>query len=107
MKIEIQGRDAVQATKELLAIEGISGSYEIEDKIEKEGTVAIVVVTVTVIAGIVTIADNIHRWIEKYNSCQQNPNESRIDKVLIVTADGRRLILEGITVEQIKEILKG
>lgn len=35
MKIEIQGRDAVKATEELLAIEGLEGSYQTIDEVER------------------------------------------------------------------------
>lgn len=40
MKIEIEGQDAVKATEELLAIEGIEGNYQTIDEVEREGTVA-------------------------------------------------------------------
>lgn len=35
MKIEIEGQDAIQATEELLKIEGIEGSYETIDEVER------------------------------------------------------------------------
>ena len=35
MKIEIQGRDAVKATEELLRIEGLQGSYETINEVER------------------------------------------------------------------------
>jgi hypothetical protein len=38
MKIEIQGRDAVEATEELLTIEGLEGSYQTLEEVEREGT---------------------------------------------------------------------
>jgi len=54
MQIEIQGRDAVAATEELLSLEGIQGSYETLKEVEREGTLA----TIASILGIlgVTIA---------------------------------------------------
>ena len=42
MQIEIQGRDAVAATEELLSIEGIQGSYQTRKEVEREGTLATV-----------------------------------------------------------------
>ena len=36
MKIEIQGQDAVNATEELLRIEGLQGSYETVSEAERE-----------------------------------------------------------------------
>ena len=49
MKIEIEGQDAVKATEELLNIEGIQGSYETIDEVEREG----ILVTIAIIIGIV------------------------------------------------------
>ncbi len=106
MKLEIQGRDAVVATKELLAIEGLSGSYQILEEVER-GEVNTTLVAIATIVGIVggtlNIAEQLYQWKERYF---QNPTGSRIEKVLIVTPNGRRLLLKDATVEQIQEILE-
>jgi hypothetical protein len=107
MKIEIEGRDAVEATKELLAIEGIEGSYQTVEEADKE---AIILATIATIVGIVggslTIGEKLYQWNEKYQKSLQDPNGARIEKVLIITNDGRRLLLKDATLEQIKEILE-
>lgn len=106
MKIEIQGRDALKATEELLAIEGLKGSYQTIEEVEREGTLATIATIVGIVSGTLTIAESIHKWKEKYQKSLEDPIGARIEKVLIVTDDNRRLLLKDATVEQIKEILE-
>jgi cysteine synthase len=106
MKIEIQGQDAVEATKELLAIEGLEGSYQTINEVEREGTLATIATIVGIVSGTLTIAESIHKWKEKYQKSLYNPTGARVEKVLIVTADNNRLLLKDATVEQIQEILE-
>ncbi|MBG1243172.1 hypothetical protein [Nostoc sp. NZL] len=106
MKIEIQGRDAVTATEELLAIEGLEGSYQTIEEVEREGTLATIATIVGIVSGTLTVAESIHKWKEKYQKSLHDPTSARIEKVLIVTDDNRRLLLKDATVEQIKEILE-
>ena len=103
MKIEIQGQDAVQATEELLGIEGIDGSYETVDEIEREGTLATIATIMGITVGTMTIAEKLYRLKKKYF---QNSTGLRIEKVLIVAPNGNRLLLKDATLEQIQEILK-
>lgn len=105
MKIEIQGRDAVQATEELLAIEGLEGSYQTIDEVERSATLATIATIVGIASGTLTIGEKLYQWKEKYQKSLTDPNGSRIEKVLIVTDDNRRLLLKDATLEQIKEIL--
>ena len=110
MKLEIQGRDAVVATKELLAIEGLEGSYQILEEV-KRGEVNTTLVTIATIvaitSGTLTIAEKLYQWNQKYQKSLQKPVGSKIEKVLIVAPNGRRLLLKDATIEQIKEILEG
>ncbi len=105
MKIEIQGQDAVVATEALLAIEGLSGSYQILKEVERGEVNTTLVTIATVVAitgGMLAIAEQLYQWKERYF---QNPTGSRIEKVLIVAPNGRRLLLKDATVEQIQEVL--
>lgn len=106
MKIEIQGQNAVRATEELLAIEGVEGSYQTVNEVEREVTLATIATIVGIVSGTLGVAESIHKWKEKYQKSLQDPNGARIEKVLIVTADNHRLLLKDATVEQIKEILE-
>jgi hypothetical protein len=106
MKIEIQGRDAVKATEELLAIEGLEGSYQTIEEVQREGTLATIATIVGIVSGTLTVAESIHKWKEKYQKSLHDPTGARIEKVLIVTDDNRRLLLKDATLEQIKEILE-
>lgn len=106
MKIELQGRDAIKATEELLAIEGVKGSYKTIDEVEREGTIATIATIVGIVSGTFAIAESIHKWKEKYQKSLQDPTGARIEKVLIVTDDNHRLLLKDATIEQIQEILE-
>lgn len=102
MKIEIVGIDAVQATEELLAIDGIEGSYETLDEVRREGTLATIATIIGITVGTMTIAEKLYKLKQKY----QTPQNPKIEKVLIVAEDGKRLLLKDATVEQIKDILE-
>ncbi len=106
MKIEIQGQDAVTATEALLNIDGLEGSYETIDEVEREGTLATIATIVGITAGTMTIAEKLYQWKNKYQQSQLNPTGARIEKVLLVSPNGKRLLLKDATVEQIKEILE-
>lgn len=107
MQIEIQGRDAVAATEELLSIEGIEGSYETLKEVEREGNLATIVHIIEILADTITISDKLYQWYKKYQESLPNSTESRIEKVLIVSPNGDRLLLKNATVEQIQKIMKG
>ncbi|BAY41277.1 hypothetical protein NIES2111_56730 (plasmid) [Nostoc sp. NIES-2111] len=106
MKIEIQGQDAVKATEELLGIEGLEGSYQTVDEVEREGTVATIATIIGIVSGTFAIAESLHKWKEKYQKSLHEPTGARIEKVLIVTDDNHRLLLKDATVEQIQAILE-
>ncbi|MFZ1025043.1 MAG: hypothetical protein WAN66_02365 [Limnoraphis robusta] len=66
MKIEIQGVDAVSATEELLAIEGIEGSYETLDEVRREGTLTTIATIVGIVSGSLTVAEKLYELNKKY-----------------------------------------
>ena len=106
MQIEIQGQDAVKATKELLNIQGLEGSYETFDEVERgevNTTLVTIATGIAIASGTLGIADQLYQWKERIF---QNPTGSRIEKVLIVAPNGNRLLLKDATVEQIQEILE-
>lgn len=106
MKIEIQGQDAIAATEALLQIEGVQGSYQTLDAVEREGTLVTIATIVGIVSGSLTVAEKLYAWNKKYQGSSENPSGTRIEKVLIVAEDGRRLLLKDATVEQIKDILE-
>lgn len=105
MQIEIQGQDAVPATEELLQIEGVQGSYQTVDAVEREVTLATIATIVGIASGSLAVAEKLYEWNKKYQN-SQNPGGAKIEKVLIVAEDGRRLLLKDASVEQIKDILE-
>jgi hypothetical protein len=90
-----------------LRIEGVQGNYQTLDAVEREGTLVTIATIVGIISGSLTLAEKLYEWNKKYQKSLENPAGARIEKVLIVADDGRRLLLQDATVEQIKDILEG
>ena len=105
MKIEIVGIDAVQATEELLKIEGIEGNYETLDEVRREGTLATIATIVGITVGTMTIAEKLYQWNKKHQKSLEPGTGAKIEKVMIINGD-KRLLLKDPTVEQIKDILE-
>jgi hypothetical protein len=102
IEIEIEGQQAIQATEELLNIEGIEGNYETIDEVEREPILTTIATIVGIVGGTITLAKEIYEWYQKY----RRSKGAKIEKVLIVSPNGRRLLLKDATVEQIQEILE-
>ncbi|MGM3306442.1 hypothetical protein ACSQ6I_10735 [Anabaena sp. WFMT] len=104
IKFSIEGEDSIAATEELLAIEGITGNYTVDSEdIKKEPVITTVATIVGLVGGAIAIAEQIRKWYQEY---KQNQSGKRIAKVLIVGRNGRRLLLENATIEQIRQILE-
>lgn len=99
IQVEIEGQGAIAATQELFSNSGFSGNYEIDSKPEKEGTVATIA---GIVGGTTTAAEQIRKWYKDY---KQGKSGKKIEKVLLVSRRGKRLLLENATLEQIKQIL--
>lgn len=110
LKIEIQGRDAVSATEELMrelsSIEGLEASYETIEEVEKETTLTTIATIVAITAGSMTIGEKLYNWFGKNKNSPENLPSSKIEKVLIVAPNNRRLLIENATLEQVQEIVK-
>jgi len=102
--IEIEGQGAASATEELLRIEGLQGSYKTDDEVEREGILATIATIVGIASGTVTIAKEIYEWYQKYQKSKEA--KAKIEKVLIIGSNNRRLLLKNATVEQIQKILE-
>jgi hypothetical protein len=105
VQLEIEGKDAVAATEELLASEELQGNYEIPDEVERADTVVTIASIVAIVSGSMTVAEKLYQWHQKYQKAQTNQTEPRIEKVMLVTPKGR-LLLKDASIEQIQEILE-
>lgn len=104
IKFSIEGEDAILATEELLAIEGITGNYAIDsEEVKKEAVITTVATIVGLVGGTLAIAEQIRKWYQEY---KQKQSGKKIAKVLIVGRNGRRLLLENATIDQIRQILE-
>ncbi len=104
IQLAIEGQDAVEATETLLEIPGISGSWQPAGESQKELTLATIAVIIAIAGGTVAAAEQIREW---YQDWKKGKAGKKIEKVVIVGPDGKRLLLEGATVEEISEILEG
>jgi len=103
IKLAIEGAGAVAATEDLFQIPGLSGTWVADEEARKEATLATIATIVGITVGTLTIAEKLQGWYQKYHTAQP---EIRIEKVLIVSPSGKRLLLKDATVEQIQEILE-
>jgi hypothetical protein len=105
IQLAIEGEDAVAATEALLQIPGISGNYKVNANAqEREPVITTVATIVGIVGGTIAIAEQIRKWYQEY---EQKKSGKKIDKVLIVGRNGRRLLLKDATVEEIRKILEG
>ncbi|MGB5974755.1 MAG: hypothetical protein WBG38_15630, partial [Nodosilinea sp.] len=94
IQVAIAGQDAVAATEALLAIDGISGTYALESETNKEGILVTIATIVGLVGGTLAIAEQIRKWYQEY---RQGKDSKPIEKVVIVSASGQRLLLENAT----------
>jgi len=102
MRIEIVGKEAESAVKELLNLEEIEGSYVTRDEAQKEGVLTTIATIVAIAGGSLAIAEKLYNWYQKYK--QRNSGKS-IEKAMIIMDDGQRFFLENVTLEQLKKLL--
>lgn len=103
IKFAIEGKGAIEATEELLALEGIEGSYTVDEEIQREGVLATIATIAGIVSGTLAVAEQIRKWYQEY---KQGKSGKRIAKVLIVGRNGDRLLLENATIEQIRKVLE-
>ncbi|HHP7245838.1 MAG TPA: hypothetical protein ACFE0H_14255 [Elainellaceae cyanobacterium] len=110
IQISVEGQAAIAATQDLLAIDGLSGQYEVdEEDVEREGILATIATIVAIVGGTMAIAEQLYQWRQRYKSISQDADQGtaqKVDQVLIVCGD-RRILLENATVEEIKAFLDG
>ncbi|MGB7088387.1 MAG: hypothetical protein WBD47_22720 [Phormidesmis sp.] len=89
IKVAIEGVGANEAAHSLLQIDGISGEVEAEAGAMRDGGLTAVATIVAIAGGAVAIAEQIRQWYTAYRAQQA---VQRIEKVLIVTPNGRFLL---------------
>lgn len=101
--LEVQGTDAIAATEEILAIPELTGTWETEGGTGKEPIITTIATIVGIVGSTLAIAEQIRKWYQEY---KKGKSGKKIEKVLIVGQNGRRLLLEDATIEQIQKILE-
>lgn len=104
IRVAVEGEGAVAATEALLQIEGLAGNWApSSEEPTKETVIATIATIVGIVGGTMAIAEQIRKWYQEYKKKQF---DKKIDKVLIVSRNGERLLLEDATIEQIQRILE-
>jgi len=107
LRLVIEGADAISSAEALLIDTEIIGAQEpMEAGQQKDLTTVATVVSIGGgaiggVAGLVSLAEKLFQWRQGAKQSAQ-----KIDKVLLITADGKRLLLEGSTAEDIKHLLQ-
>lgn len=104
IRVAIAGSGAVPATEALLAIDGVSGTYTVNDEVEREGVLVTIATIVGLVGGTLAIAEQIRRWYQEYRQGKDKGKQT-LEKVVLVAQNGQRLLLENATPEQIKAVL--
>ena len=102
IQIEVEGTEAIEATQELFAIEGIDGTWEQVTDEREPLTLATIGTIVGIVGGSMAIAELIYQWYHRY---EQGKNNQKIEKVLLVGRNGDRILLKNASIEQIRKIL--
>ena len=102
MRIEIEGADAIKVAQDILEMEGVQGSYEVISEVQKEGTLATIATIIGIISGTIAIAEKLYQLKRKIDS----PETPKIERVLIVSKNGDRLLLKDATLEQLQKLLE-
>ena len=103
IQVAIAGEDAVSATEKLLKIPGVSGNYQIWEEVKKEGVSATIAKIISVVDENIAIGEEVRQWYVEY---KQNKSGNKVVKVLMISQNGQKLLLEGATAEKIQEFLQ-
>jgi hypothetical protein len=102
MQIEIQGPDAIKVAQDIVATDGVQGTYEVVSEVEREGTLATIATIIGITTGAMTIAEKLYELNKK---SVNSPESVKIERVLLVGKDGDRLLLKDATLEQLQKLL--
>ena len=100
--IAIEGACADEAATALLKLDGIQGQYEPDKTVTRDGGLTAIATIVAIVGGTMAIAEQIRKWYAEY---RQRPGDKKLDKVLIVTPNGR-FLLENATINEISKALE-
>jgi hypothetical protein len=105
IQIAIAGQNSVAATEDLMAIPGVTGTWQADESARRDGRVTATIATVVgIVGGSMAIAEQIRKWYLEYRNGKSA--DKTIERMLIVGKNGRRLLLEDATLEEIRQILE-
>jgi len=106
IKFTIEGNNAVEATKALLSIPGLSGDWQSVDEEQRGLSLATIATIVGIAAGTVAVAEQIRKWYREWKKGRSDKTIERAVMVLKTDSEEKRINLEGATLKDISEILE-
>lgn len=102
LQIAIEGNDAVDAAKALMALSSLSGTIQTPAGTRREVNLSAVATIIKIIGTTLDAAKQIKKWYEK----RKKANSGRTITKAVLVGNGKRVLLEGATVEDIKAVLE-
>ncbi len=110
IKLSIEGPGAVEATEKLVSLPELSADWELKGGDHRSLTLATVVTIlgmvgtgVGAVGSAVGVARQLYGWYQEWS---QGKEETMIEKVVLQTPDGTRILLEDTTPEELAELLE-
>lgn len=102
IQLAIEGPGAVEATTELLASDNFEGSWQPPEGTHRAVTLATIATIVGIVGGTLSAADQLVKWYKDW----KGKEGKQLKKVVLVGKNGKRVILENATAEEIKAVLE-
>jgi len=101
LQIAIEGNDAVDAAKALMALPTLSGNWQTPEG-NQRGVLAVIATIVDIIGDTLAAAEQIKKWYQE----RKKANSGRTITKAVLVGNRKRVLLEGATVEEIKAVLE-
>lgn len=106
LQLVIEGSGAVEASAELLAEPQVTGQWQtVETAQAKEilTTLTTIATIVGIVGGTAAFAEQLRAWWEKWRAA---PTTKKLEKVILITRDGRRFELRNLTAKELAALLE-
>lgn len=101
----IEGPGAPAAASALVDTSGVEGRWEeLPTEGEKELiTLAAIATIVGLVGGALEIAERLRAWHKEWST---RDSSTRVEKVVLIRPDGRRMSLEGLSTDELAKLLE-
>jgi len=105
IELEIEGSGALTATEALLQMPEFAGNWESAGPETARGPLPTIATVVAISVGSITIAEKLHGWYQQRRKGSDAAPDCSLEKVVLVK-DGRRLVLENASIEDIQRLVE-